>query len=363
VAKKTKPKTIDPADEAIKMLNKQYGDGTLQRGRGAFVDVDSIPTGVPNLDVALGCGGIPRGRMTEVYGNESSGTTTLCLNIIASCQMHGGVAAFIDAEHALDLDWAKENGVDLDNLIISQPNSGQEALNVVETLVQSGGVDLIVIDSVAALVPQEELDGEVGDTHIGAQARMLSQACRKLAGKLKRSNCAVLFVNQLREKVGVTFGNPELTPGGRALKFYSSVRMDVRRKSGLTVKNMPYGMLARVKVAKNKVAPPFLSAEFEIHFGQPFQEPRPRKGIFTEAALVSAAMSIGVLRTGGSFYYPTELAPGMDPKKSLANGRDNLIEALGEDTGLCDKIQSAVYDTIRGRVKSKDTDKDDLSED
>lgn len=354
VKKKNEPLT--PVDEAIVEISKKYGDGALQQGRGTFVSVEAIPIGVANIDVATGCLGLPRGRIVEIYGNESSGKTTLCLQAIASCQAHGGIAAFIDAEHAFDPDWAEANGVDMDKLLISQPDSGDEALNIVETLVNLKAVDLVVIDSVAALVPQAELDGDVGASHIGAQARLLSQAMRKLVGKAKKSNAAIVFVNQLREKIGVQFGNPEQTPGGRALKFYSSMRIEVRRKTTLTIhKTKAYGMISGVKIVKNKVAPPFQKADFEIHFGQPFQEPFPRKGIFKEAALVGGAMSAGVLRVSGSFYYFG------DETKSLANGREKLIGMLVEEAELRDRITRAIYEVSKPDVsKDNEIDEDEL---
>lgn len=347
MAKKPKSQPLTPTDEAIAEISKKYGDGALQVGRGTFISVEAIPTGVANIDVATGCGGIPRQRITEIYGNESSGKTTLCLQAIACCQAHLGTAAFVDAEHALELDWAEANGVDMDKLLIAQPDSGDEALNIVETLVDRKVVDLIVIDSVAALVPREELDGDVGDHFIGAQARLLSQALRKLVGKAKKSEAAILFVNQLREKIGQRFGNPEQTPGGRALKFYSSMRIDVRRKTNLVMHKVKvYGMLARAKIVKNKVAPPFQSAEFEIHFGQPFQEPFPRRGIFKEQALLDAALSMDILRVSGSFYYFG------DEKKSLANGREKMVSKLVDDEELHNRVTEGVYKSLNGLQKS-----------
>ena len=355
MARKKPPKPLTPIDEAIAEITEKFGDGALQQGRGTFVSVEAIPTGVVNIDVATGCGGLPRGRVIEMYGNESSGKTTLCLQAIASCQARDGIAAFIDAEHAFDPDWAEANGVDMDKLLISQPDSGDEALNIVETLVDKKAVDLVVTDSVAALVPRAELDGDVGDVHMGAQARMLSQAMRKLVGKAKKSNAAVLFVNQLREKIGVQFGNPEQTPGGRALKFYSSMRIEVRRKTSLVIKQTKvYGVLSGVKIVKNKVAPPFQKAEFEIHFGQPFQEPFPRKGVYKEMALISGATTIGVLRVSGSFYYFG------DDKKSLANGREKLAAKLVEDTELCGRLTQAVYDALKSNVSKDKETKDEL---
>lgn len=353
-----KPKTPPtPIEEAIAEISRKYGSGALQAGRGTFVSVEAIPTGVVNLDVATGCGGIPRRRITELYGNESSGKTTLCLQAMASCQAHSGVAAFVDAEHALDPDWAEANGVDMDKLLIAQPDSGDEALNIVEMLIERDIIDLIVIDSVAALVPREELEGDVGDSFIGAQARLLSQAMRKFVGKVKKSKTAVLFVNQLREKIGQQFGNPEQTPGGRALKFYSSMRIEVRRKGNLVVQKVKvYGMLSRAKIVKNKVAPPFESAEFEIHFGQPFQQPHPRRGIYKEQALLDGALAMGVIRVSGSFYYLGE------ETKSLANGREKMVTKLVEDEPLRDKVVEMVYRSLTGLRESnapKDREIDD----
>jgi recombination protein RecA len=331
----------------VEQLIKKHGEGSIQIGMGTFVSVDAIPTGIVNIDVATGCGGMPRGRIVEIFGNESSGKTTLCLQIIASCQSRGGIAAFIDAEHALDPDWAKAIGVDLSKLIISQPDSGEEALNTIEILARSGAVDLIIVDSVAALVPQAELDGEVGDHHIGAQARMLSQAMRKLSGVASKSKSVIIFINQLREKIGVKFGNPEMTPGGRALKFYASVRMQVTRKDTLVVDKVKmYGANAGVKIIKNKVAPPFQRASFEIHFGQPFQKPKPRKGIFKEAALVDGAKAVGIITTRGSNYY--------FQNERLANGVDAVIELLDADTDLYKEIEAAVYDLLANRASPKD---------
>ena len=351
---KKKPKILTPTEEAIAIITNKYGAGAIQQGRGTFVPCEAIPIGVANIDVATGCGGIPRQRITEIYGNESSGKTTLCLQTMASCQAHGWTAAFIDAEHALDLDWAQANGVNIDKLLISQPDSGDEALNIVETLVDAKSVDLIIIDSVAALVPQEELDGDVGDSHIGAQARLLSQAMRKLVGKAKKSNSAILFVNQIREKIGVRFGSPETTPGGRALKFYSSMRMEVRRQGNLVVnKTKVYGVLSRVKVVKNKVAPPFLSAEFEIHFGQPFQVPTPRRGIYREQALLDGAISVGALRVSGSHYYRG------DETKSLANGKDSMVTILVDNTELRDEIVRDTYKLLSGFRTPKDNEAED----
>src|SRR5437868_6994032 len=301
---------------AISQIEKQLGKGSIMR-MGADtprVKVAAIPTGAINLDAATGVGGIPRGRITEIYGPESSGKTTLTLHLAANVQKMGGVAAYVDAEHALDIEYAKKLGVDIENLLVSQPDTGEQALEIVEILVRSGAVDLVVIDSVAALVPKAEIEGEMGDSHMGLQARLMSQALRKLTAAISKSNCAVIFLNQLREKVGIMFGNPETQPGGRALKFYSSVRLDIRKveviKNGLD----SVGNRVKVKVVKNKVAPPFRSAEFDILFNE---------GISHEGALIDASIEYGILEKSGTWMSYGD--------QRLGQGRDNVRNYLREN--------------------------------
>ncbi len=314
-------------EAALGKIEKEYGKGTVMRlgDPAAQMNVETIPTGSLSLDIALGLGGIPKGRIVEIYGPESSGKTTVTLHMIAEVQKRGGIAGFIDAEHALDPVYAKNIGVDIDNLYISQPDNGEQALEITETMVRSGAVDIIVIDSVAALVPKAEIDGDMGDSHVGLQARLMSQALRKLTGIVSKSNCTVVFINQLREKVGVMFGNPETTTGGRALKFYASVRLDVRRIEALKQGGEVIGNRTRVKVVKNKIAPPFKEAEFDIMFGE---------GISTVGDIVDLAASIDVISKSGAWYAYNG--------NKIGQGRENTKQYLKDHPELRDEIEQKV---------------------
>ena len=307
---------------AITQIEKQFGKGSIMRlGEDAKLDLDFIPTGSMELDLALGIGGVPRGRIVEIYGPESSGKTTLALHIIAEAQKKGGIAAFVDAEHALDPGYAKKLGVDIENLIISQPDTGEQALEITESLVRSGALDVVIIDSVAALVPKAEIDGEMGDSHMGLQARLMSQALRKLAGAINKSNTTCVFINQLREKIGVMFGNPETTSGGRALKFYASVRMDVRRIDSLKQGDSIVGNRTRVKVVKNKIAPPFKQAEFDIMYGE---------GISKHGSVLDTGVTSGIVNKSGSWYNYEDV--------KLGQGRENAKDYLKQNTDVFDEI-------------------------
>ena len=310
-------------DAAIAKLEKDFGKGTVMRlgDPAAQVAVETIPTGSLSLDLALGLGGVPKGRIVEIYGPESSGKTTVALHMIAEVQKRGGIAGFIDAEHALDPVYAKNIGVGIDELYISQPDSGDQALEITETMVRSGAMDIIVVDSVAALVPKQEIEGDMGDSHVGLQARLMSQALRKLTPVISKSNCVVIFINQLREKVGVMFGNPETTTGGNALKFYASVRLDIRKVTSIKDGDQVVGNLVRVKVVKNKVAPPFRKAEFEIMFGE---------GISKVGEIVDLGVECGIIQKSGSWYSygNSKLGQGRDATKALLKDNPELCEEL-----------------------------------
>lgn len=314
-------------DAAISQIERQYGKGAVMKlgDPAAQMNVETIPTGSLSLDLALGLGGIPKGRIVEIYGPESSGKTTVTLHMIAEVQKRGGIAGFIDAEHALDPVYAKNIGVDIDNLYISQPDCGEQALEITETMVRSGAIDIVVVDSVAALVPKAEIDGDMGDSHVGLQARLMSQALRKLTAVISKSNCTVIFINQLREKVGVMFGNPETTTGGRALKFYSSVRLDVRRTEALKQSGEIVGNRTRVKVVKNKIAPPFKEAEFDIMFGE---------GISKVGDILDLAAENGIVNKSGAWY-------AYEGNK-IGQGRENAKNYLKENPLICEEIEKKV---------------------
>ena len=312
---------------AVSQIEKAFGKGAIMKmGADGFkVKIDAIPTGAINLDAAIGVGGIPRGRVTEIYGPESSGKTTLCLHVVANAQRQGGTAAFIDAEHALDTDYAAKLGVDIDKLLVSQPDTGEQAMEICEILVRSGAVDVIVIDSVAALVPKAEIEGEMGESHMGLQARLMSQALRKLTGAIARSNCSVIFINQLREKIGVMFGNPETTTGGKALKFYASLRLDIRRIGPVKEKEDVIGSHVRVKVVKNKVAPPFKQAEFDIMYAE---------GISHTSLLVDIGAESGIIEKSGAWYsYGTQ---------RIGQGRENAKMFLKDNPAVMAEIEEKV---------------------
>ncbi len=329
-------------DAALAQIEKQYGKGAVMKLGDPMsqMSVETIPTGSLSLDIALGLGGIPKGRIIEIYGPESSGKTTVTLHMIAEVQKRGGIAGFIDAEHALDPVYAKNIGVDIDNLYISQPDNGEQALEIAETMVRSGAIDIVIVDSVAALVPKAEIDGDMGDSHVGLQARLMSQALRKLTSVISKSNCTVVFINQLREKIGVMFGNPETTTGGRALKFYASVRMDVRRIESLKQGGEVIGNRTRVKVVKNKVAPPFKEAEFDIMFGE---------GISTIGDILDLAADNGIINKSGAWY-------AYEGNK-IGQGRENAKQYLRDNPAICDEVERKVRDLFGLSVEEPGADK------
>lgn len=323
-----KIETSESLQSAVDQIEKQFGKGSIMRlGEATNMNVEVIPTGSLSLDLALGVGGVPKGRVIEIYGPESSGKTTLAYHIVAEAQKLGGTAAFVDAEHALDPDYAKNIGVDIDRLLISQPDTGEQALEITETLVRSNSVDILVLDSVAALVPRAEIEGDMGDNHMGLQARLMSQALRKLTGVISKSNTVVIFINQLRMKIGVMFGNPETTTGGQALKFYSSVRMDIRRTEQIKVSDEVVGNHVKVKVVKNKVAPPFKTAEFDIMYNQ---------GISTEGEIVDLGVKHSIVTKNGSWYEYNE--------EKIGQGREAAKQFLKDNPNLSGEIEKKIRD-------------------
>lgn len=339
---------IKALETAIAQIEKQYGQGSVMKlgDKSAHMKIETVPTGSLSLDVALGVGGIPRGRIVEIYGPESSGKTTVALHMVAEVQKNGGIAGFIDAEHALDPVYAKSIGVNIDELYISQPDCGEQALEITETMVRSGAVDIVIVDSVAALVPKAEIDGDMGDSHVGLQARLMSQALRKLTGVINKSNCIVIFINQLREKVGVMFGSPETTTGGRALKFYSSVRLDVRRIETLKQSGEMIGNRVRVKVVKNKVAPPFQEAEFDIMFG---------KGISREGDVLDLAVNHNVIMKSGSWFAYNG--------NKIGQGRENAKTYLAENPQIFEEVEKLVRAKCFAEESiDKSTDKTEVQE-
>ncbi len=326
-------------DKTLQEITKRFGEGAIMKlGDAQSMAVDVIPTGTLSLDLALGVGGVPRGRVTEIYGPEASGKTTICQHIVAEAQKQGGTAAFIDMEHALDPAYAARTGVDIDNLLISQPDTGEQALEIAESLIRSGAVDVIIIDSVAALVPRAEIEGDMGDSHMGLMARLMSQALRKLSGAIKQTNTCLIFTNQLREKIGVVFGNPETTPGGRALKFYSSIRLDVRRIQSIKSGTDIIGSRTRVRVVKNKVAPPFRTAEFDIMHDE---------GISRSGDILDLAVEVGVIEKRGSFYYY-----GDDLR--IAQGRENAKEYMKANPDFALEVENAIRALVLDRSPFED---------
>ena len=316
---------------ALSQIEKKYGKGSVMKlGENTAMNVEAISTGSLGLDVALGIGGVPKGRIVEIYGPESSGKTTIALHVVAEAQKKGGEAAYIDVEHALDPVYAKNLGVDIDSLLVSQPDTGEQALDIAEALVRSGALDVVVVDSVAALVTRAEIEGEMGDSHVGVQARLMSGALRKLTSAISKSNCVVIFINQLREKVGVMYGNPEVTPGGRALKFYASVRIDIRKAETIKVGNEMVGSHTRAKVVKNKVAPPFKTAEFDIMYG---------KGISKSGEIVDLAVDFGIIKKSGAWFSYND--------ERLAQGRDNAKKAIETNKELAEEIEAKVMAALK----------------
>jgi recombination protein RecA len=338
------PKSLDMA---LTQIERQFGKGAIMRMGTDYVHMmPSIPTGALSLDLALGIGGVPRGRIVEIYGPESSGKTTLALHIVAEAQRNGGVAAFIDAEHALDPRYAKALGVDVDELLISQPDTGEQALEITDMLIRSGALDVVVIDSVAALTPRAEIEGEMGDTHVGLQARLMSQALRKLAGTINRSQTTAIFINQIREKIGVMFGSPETTPGGRALKFYASTRIDVRRIESIKDGQEAIGNRVRAKIVKNKVAPPFRLAEFDIMFGE---------GISREGSLLDVAVEHDIVRKSGAWYTYED--------DQLGQGRENAKRFLRENPEIAMQLQAEVLQAVGLGPEAAEDENDDAESD
>ena len=340
---------------AMGQIEKEFGKGSVMKlGEYKGMNVESIPTGALSLDVALGIGGIPKGRIIEIFGPESSGKTTLALHMIAEAQKKGGEAAFIDAEHALDPVYAKNLGVDIDNLIVSQPDTGEQGLEIAEALVRSGAIDIIVVDSVAALVPKAEIDGDMGDAHVGLQARLMSQALRKLAGVINKSNSVIVFINQLREKVGIMFGNPETTPGGRALKFYASVRLDIRRVESIKQDGNVIGNRVRVKVVKNKVAPPFREAEFDIIYG---------KGISKSGNILDLAVSLDIINKSGAWfsYNGERIGQGRENAKSYLENNPKMMDEV--ETKVRKHFDEAFEKSLEGTNKNLEQNSQDQDED
>lgn len=335
---------LNALNQALGKIEKEFGKGSVMKlGEATSMTIDVISTGSIGLDIAVGIGGLPKGRIIEVYGPESSGKTTVALHTIAEAQKQGGIAAFIDAEHALDPVYAKALGVDIDNLIISQPDTGEQALEIAEALIRSGAIDIIVVDSVAALVPRAEIEGDMGDSHVGLQARLMSQALRKLTGSIKKSNCVAIFINQLREKVGIMFGNPETTTGGRALKFYSSVRLDVRKIDTIKQGDKVLGSRTRVKVVKNKVAPPFKQAEFDIMYGE---------GISKVGDLLDIASDIDIVKKSGAWYSYNDI--------KLGQGRENVKKFLQDNPDLIKEIDEKVRHYYKLDETRENTQEEDI---